>query len=79
MRRWSRSNEARQVLLYLAVSFCRGQNTLAGLAEELGPISMSGLTRAKQLMEEKLRRNRKLRGRVANLGLEKCLTENSNS
>ena len=77
LRRWSRSNEPRQVLLYLAVKYCRGQNTLTGLAEELVPISISGLTRAKQLMEEKMKKDRKLRSRVGNL--EKSLTENSNS
>ena len=43
-------NQGRQVLLYLACTWCRGPHSLTDLAEQLGPISVGGLTHARDVM-----------------------------
>ncbi len=64
LRRHSKNNEARQVLLYLAARYCRGQFSLMELGERLGPITVSGLGSARQIMARRLRESRTLRDRV---------------
>jgi len=59
-----KNNEARQVLLYLAATYCRGKYTLMELGERLGRITVSGLGSARQIMARRLRESRTLRDRV---------------
>ena len=67
LRRWSRNNTGRQVLLYLACRHCRGRYTLTDLADRLGGITIGSLSRSRQLMEQRLARDRALRRTVARL------------
>jgi len=67
LRRHSRGNEARQVLLYLASRYCRGRHSLAELAQRLGPITTGALARARELMAERVARNGALRRRVSRI------------
>jgi len=67
VRRWSRSNTGRQVLLYLACRHCRGRYLLTDLAERLGGITLGALSRARQLMEQRLAGDPRLRRSVARL------------
>ena len=67
LRRHSRGNEARQVLLYLATIYCRGRHSLTELAGSLGPLSIGGLTRARYAMSARLARSAALRRRVSRL------------
>lgn len=62
--RWSRGNEARQVLLYLAAEHCRGRYPATELARRLGRISISGLAKAHHRLAERLRVDAKLRATV---------------
>jgi putative transposase len=65
LRRWSHSNEARQVLLYLAGTYCRGRYTLTKLGSELGDITVGGLSRARSLMGERISHSEDLAARVS--------------
>ena len=79
LRRWSQNNTARQVVLYLACRHCRGRYCLTDMAERLGGITIGSLSRSRQLMEQRLARDRALRRTVARL--ERTLrtgTENQN-
>jgi len=79
LRRWSQNNTGRQVLLYLACRHCRGRYCLTDMAERLGGITIGSLSRSRQLMEQRLARDRALRRTVARL--ERTLrtgTENQN-
>ena len=58
LRRHSRHNEARQILLYLACTWCRGRHALTNLAEQLGPISVGGLTHARYVVAARLAETR---------------------
>ena len=64
LRRHSRNNEARQVLLYLAATYCRGRYSLSELGQRLGPITVSGLGSAREAMKKRLRKSRPLRRHV---------------
>ena len=65
--RGSRSNTGRQVLLYLACRHCRGRYSLTDLAEPLAGITIGSLSRSRELMQQRLARDRALRGTVARL------------
>jgi len=78
LRRHSKNNEARQVLLYLAATYCRGQYSLSDLGERLGPITVSGLGSARQIMARRLRESRTLRDQVEAITAT-IATANSNS
>ena len=67
LRRHSRSNEARQVLLYMAATHCRGRYTLSDLGLELGPITVGALSRARGLMADRIRESHALRARVSSI------------
>lgn len=64
LAKWSNGNDARQVLLYLAVLHCRGRYTVTSLGNRLGKISVSGLAKARQLMSARLTIDDGLRVRV---------------
>jgi REP element-mobilizing transposase RayT len=63
LRRHSRGNEARQVLLYLLFLYARGRHTVAELGTLCG-VSGEGIARAHQLLEIRLQGDRELRDRV---------------
>ena len=67
LRRHARGNEARQALLYLAATFCRGRYTLAELGRRLGPITTAAVSRARSIMVARMARDRELRGRIAKM------------
>jgi len=47
LRRHNRGCEARQALLYLAATHCRGRYTLAELGRQLGPVSLAAVSNAR--------------------------------
>ena len=73
--RWSRDNEPRQVLLYLAMERCRGRYTATNLAHRLGRLSVAGLAKAHRRIDRRLRTDAGLRDTV--LAIEAALTEKS--
>ena len=74
LRRHSRGNEARQVLLYLAWRYCRGQHAQAEVGERLGGVSRGAVSRAGEIMKTRLAGDAALRQRVE--ALERQLTAN---
>jgi len=70
LRRRSRNNEARQVLLYLAGIYCRGRQTLSELGLQLGPVTVAALSRAHNVMSQHIRDSAELAGRVAAIEVE---------
>lgn len=70
LRRRSRSNEARQILLYLASVHCRGRYGLSELSSRLGPITVSALGSARDVMRGRMRKNPELAQRIAELELQ---------
>lgn len=77
--KWSNANDARQVLLYLAVLHCRERYTLTSLGKRLGKISVSGLAKARQLMSARLTVDDGLRSRVARIREKLFSVEDSSS
>ena len=67
LRRRSRNNEARQVLLYLASVYCRGRYGLSELSTRLGPITVSALGSARDIMRRRISLARDLCKHVAAL------------
>ena len=67
LRRHSRGNEARQVLLYLAATHCRGRYTLSELGQQLGPITVGALSRARGLMADRIAASESLETRVSSI------------
>ncbi|OPZ27918.1 MAG: Transposase IS200 like protein [Lentisphaerae bacterium ADurb.BinA184] len=65
LRPHSRGNEARQVLLYLTATCCRGRHSLSELGLQLGPITVAALSRARARMAARLRESKSLRSRVS--------------
>ena len=64
LRRHNRGCEARQVLLYLAATHCRGRYSLAELGQALGPISLAAVSHARTKMLEKMATDPSLERRV---------------
>ncbi|MCK5805926.1 MAG: transposase [Lentisphaeria bacterium] len=64
LRRRSRNNEPRQVLLYLAGVYCRGRQSLSELGLQLGPVTVAALSRARNVMTQRIRDSAELAGRV---------------
>ena len=62
-----RNNEARQVLLHLAATHCRGHCTLFDLSLGLGPITVGALSRARGLMAARIRKSAALNARVSTI------------
>ena len=69
LRRHTRNCEARQVLLYLAATLCRGRYSLAELGQRLGPVSLAAISNARAKMVRRLRDDQKLRARVEAIAL----------
>ena len=64
LRRYNRGCEARQVLLYLAATHCRGRYSLADLGRALGPVSLAAVSNARANMLRRMDRDPALRKRV---------------
>ena len=73
--RWSRNNEPRQVLLYLAMERCRGRYTATNLARRLGGISVSALAKAHHRVGQCMRTDKALARTVSTI--EASLTRKS--
>jgi len=54
-RRYNRGFEARQVLLYLAATYCRERYRLCELADELGRLAVGGICAARYKVSERLK------------------------
>ena len=78
LRRHSRNNEARQVLLYMAATHCRGRCTLSDLGLELGPITVGALSGARGLMADRIRESHVLRARVSSVEARLRAAERNN-
>jgi hypothetical protein len=66
-RKSNRGCEARQVLLYLAAIHCRGGYALSEIAEQLGPLTISGLDSARTKMMARLRKDKELKSRISQI------------
>lgn len=64
LRKNSRNNEARQVLLYLACKYCRGKYSLSELGEQLGPLTVGALTRSRYNLAQKIQSDQKLKMKI---------------
>ena len=67
LRRYNRGCEARQVLLYLAATHCRGRYSLTELGEALGSISLAAVSNARTKMRRRMAAETELRKRVEKL------------
>jgi len=67
LRRHNRGCEARQVLLYLAATHCRGRYSLAELGQALGPISLAAVSNARTGMLRKMAADPDLSKRVQSI------------
>ena len=66
LRKHSRNNEARQVLLYLACKYCRGRNSMSELGEQLGHITIGALSCGRFNMAKRISKDKSLGKRVEN-------------
>ena len=64
LRRHRRGDDARQVLLYLAATCCRGRYTLTEIGQRLGGLTVGGLCAGRYKLEQRLRRDRGLAAAV---------------
>jgi putative transposase len=64
LRRHNRDCEARQALLYLAATHCRGRYSLAELGKRLGPVSLSAVSNARTKMAERMTTDPDLKKRI---------------
>ena len=78
LRRHNRDCEARQVLLYLAATHCRGRYSLAELGQALGPVSLAAVSNARTKMLRRMEEDPDLGKRVAEISntLSKPLKSN---
>ncbi|MBN2451256.1 MAG: transposase [Lentisphaeria bacterium] len=65
MRRHNRGCEARQVLLYLAATHCRGRYSLAELGRSLGPVSLAAVSNARAGLLRKMGADPEVKLRVS--------------
>jgi len=68
LRRHNRGCEARQVLLYLAATYCRGRYSLTELGQALGPISLAAVSNARSKLSQRMARDPGLKSRVETIG-----------
>ena len=59
-----REDRDRELLLEVLLYLCRGRYTLTSLGKRLGKISVSGLAKARQLMDRRVKTDDGLRKRV---------------
>jgi len=70
LRRHNRGCEARQVLLYLAATHCRGRYSLAELGQALGPVSLAAVSNARTKMLRRMEADPDLKQRVMKIADE---------
>lgn len=64
LRRHNRGCEARQALLYLAATHCRGRYSLTELGQQLGPVSLAAVSNARAKMARRLNDDAELKERI---------------
>ena len=64
LRRYNQGCEARQVLLYLAATHCRGRYSLTELGERLGPVGLAAVSNTRRSMLRKMEEDSHLKKRV---------------
>ncbi len=64
LRKNSRSNEARQILLFLACKYCRGELSLTEIGQGLGPLTVGALARSRYNMQERIRNEPRLMRKI---------------
>jgi REP element-mobilizing transposase RayT len=64
LRRHNRDCEARQALLYLAATHCRGRYSLAELGKRFGPVSLSAVSNARTKMAKRMMTDPDLKKRI---------------
>lgn len=69
LRRHNRDCEARQVLLYLAATHCRGRYSLTELGKRLGPVSLSAVSNARTKMVKRMAVDKTLKKRIDEISL----------
>lgn len=67
LRRYNRNCEARQILLYLAATCCRGRYSLAELGQRLGPISLGSVGGARTRMQRRMDDDSNLQKRITKI------------
>jgi hypothetical protein len=72
LRRHNRNFEARQVLLYLAATHCRGRCSLTELGQKLGPVSLAAVSNARSKMARRMADDPQLQSRVEKIASEFC-------
>jgi len=75
LRRHNRGFAARQVLLYLTATYCRGRYSLSDLAERLGGMTVGGLCASRYKMSRRLQAPGETDLRAAVNGLVRSLAE----
>jgi REP element-mobilizing transposase RayT len=68
MKKHSKNNEARQVMLYLACKYCRGKYTLSEIGSNLGPLTIGSITRSRYNIEKSLKENKNLKFKIEKMG-----------
>jgi len=64
LRRYNRGCEARQVLLHLAATHCRGRYSLSELGMKLGPVTVSTVAAARQRVTARAEKDSDFRQRI---------------
>ena len=64
LRRHNRDCEARQALLYLAATHCRGRYSLTELGKRLGPVSLAAVSNARAKMAKLMTKDKELKRRI---------------
>lgn len=67
LRRHNRGFEARQALLYLAATHCRGRYSLAELGKRLGPVSLAAVSNARTKMAKRMATDPQLKRRISGI------------
>lgn len=67
LRRHNRDCEARQALLYLAATHCRGRYSLTELGKRLGPVSLAAVSNARTKMAKRMKTEQELRERISRI------------
>ena len=67
LRRHNRGCEARQALLYLAATHCRGRYTLTELGRQLGPVSLAAVSNARTNLARQMRTNSALKKKMSEI------------
>ena len=69
LRRHNRDCEARQALLYLAATHCRGRYSLTELGKRLGPVSLAAVSNARTKMARRMTADPDLNKRINGISL----------